>query len=189
VSARTRFLCAAGALAAAALALGVAPAARAQVAIHEPAVEDDLSHPRLTSLDNDDLRFVQKAAADGLAEIELGRLAERKAASDAVRKFGRRVADDHAKANASLKSLAASKRAFLPEKVDADAQLKEESLAKLSGPAFDNAYLERMVSDRQQDVRDFEKRAKEAHDPDVRAFAAKTLATLQEHLKLAQSTK
>jgi len=47
----------------------------------------------------DDATFLKKAYEGGLAEIELGRLAEEKASSDKVKSFGRQMVDDHTTAN------------------------------------------------------------------------------------------
>src|SRR3990170_3646843 len=53
-----------------------------------------------------DRAFVMKAAHGGMAEVELGKLAADKAASSDVKQFGRRMADDHGRANDELKSWA-----------------------------------------------------------------------------------
>ena len=53
-----------------------------------------------------DKTFVKKAAAGGLAEVELGQLATQKASSEDVKKFGQRMVDDHSKANDQLKQVA-----------------------------------------------------------------------------------
>src|SRR6476660_8047591 len=54
-------------------------------------------------LSADDADFVQKAAKGGLAEVELGLLAQQRGATDAVRKFGRRMVHDHSDANLELR--------------------------------------------------------------------------------------
>lgn len=56
-------------------------------------------------------------------------------------------------------------------------------LSSLSGDAFDREYINMMVKDHEKDVKEFEKASTKAKDPDVRAFAAKTLPTLREHLQ------
>jgi putative membrane protein len=46
--------------------------------------------------------------------------------------------------------------------------------------------MDHMVKDHQKDVKEFQKQADKAKDADVKNFAANTLPTLQEHLKMAQ---
>jgi putative membrane protein len=133
--------------------------------------------------------FIEKAAADGLAEVELGRLAQRQASSDAVKKFGARMVQDHSKANDELKQLADAKGLQLPAAPDSKHQKEQTELAKKSGTRFDHEYMELMVSDHKKDVSEFRKQSESAKDPDVRKFAAKALPTLEDHLKLAETTK
>jgi putative membrane protein len=64
-----------------------------------------------------------------------------------------------------------------------DDQKDMNKLAGLSGDAFDREYINMMVKDHEKDVKEFEKASTQAKDPDVRAFAAKTLPTLREHLQ------
>jgi putative membrane protein len=59
-------------------------------------------------------------------------------------------------------------------------------LQKLSGTEFDRAYMQMMVKDHQEDVEKFRTQAKSAKDPDVKAFAEKTLPTLETHLQMAK---
>ena len=61
-----------------------------------------------------------------------------------------------------------------------------DRLAKLSGDAFDRAYIQEMVTDHQKDIAEFQKEATSGKDAAVKAFAAKTLPTLEEHMKLVQ---
>jgi putative membrane protein len=135
-----------------------------------------------------DRKFMEKAAIDGMAEVELGKLAQSKGVNDAVRQFGGRMVTDHTKANDELKQLAGSKGVALPTSLD---KKHQKALAELDKkPAkFDHEYMELMVKEHRKDVSQFRKEAKSAKDADVRAFAAKTLPTLEEHLRLAQDTR
>jgi len=135
-----------------------------------------------------DQSFVMDAANGGMAEVELGKLAVQKASNDDVKKFGQRMVDDHTKANDDLKAVAASKNITLPKDTDAQHKALVDRLSKLSGPAFDRAYLSEMLKDHRKDVNDFKKEASSGRDPEVKAFASKTLPTLEEHLSIAQST-
>jgi putative membrane protein len=65
--------------------------------------------PRGTKLQRSDRNFIVKAAKGGGEEVELGRLAQAKASSDAVKKFGPRMVEDHGGANKELMCLAANK--------------------------------------------------------------------------------
>ena len=133
-----------------------------------------------------DETFVVKAAHGGMAEVELGKLAADKAASDEVKKFGQRMVDDHGKANDELKILAQNKHITLPDTIDPQDKALHDRLAQLSGPAFDRAYMQAMLADHRKDVNEFRIEAKSGKDADVKGWAAKTLPTLEAHLKLAQ---
>lgn len=133
-----------------------------------------------------DAHFVTEAAVGGMAEVELGKLATDKASKDEVKKFGQRMVDDHGKANDELKSLAQSKQITLPTTLDAKHKATVDRLSKLSGDAFDRAYVQEMLKDHQKDVSEFRTESKSGKDAEVKAWAAKTLPTLEEHLKLVQ---
>jgi putative membrane protein len=133
-----------------------------------------------------DMAFVKEAAMGGMAEVELGKLATEKASSADVKQFGQRMVDDHGKAGDELKSLAESKKVTLPAALDAKHQAMRDRLSKLSGSAFDRAYMKEMVADHNKDVAAFMKASKTAADPDLKAWAGKTLPTLQEHQKMAK---
>lgn len=133
-----------------------------------------------------DQHFVTDAAVGGMAEVELGKLAADKAANADVKKFGQRMADDHGKANDELKVLAQSEKITLPGAIDAKHKATIDRLSKLSGEAFDRAYVEEMLKDHQKDVAAFRTESKSGKDPEVKAWAGKTLPTLEEHLKMVQ---
>ena len=135
-----------------------------------------------------DKTFVEKAAIGGMAEVELGNLAQQKAASDQVKQFGARMVTDHSKANDELKQIASTKGVQLPSALDDQHKTEMDRLQTMSGADFDKAYMSHMVDDHKQDVAEFKKEANGGKDGDVKGFAAKTLPTLEEHLKLAQTT-
>ena len=151
------------------------------------ATTDGKSSGAAAALDRSDRKFVEEAAAGGMAEVELGKLAEQKATSDQVKQFGARMVEDHGKANDELKELAQSKGLSVPAAPDKSHQKDLDKLSKLSGAQFDREYMAHMLSDHRKDVSEFKKMSESAKDSDVKAFAGKTLPTLQEHLKMAQS--
>jgi len=131
--------------------------------------------------------FLNEAARGGLMEVELGRVATQNAATDRVKDFGQRMVDDHSKANDDLKGLASRENVTLPTAVSKDEQKQIDRLSKLHGAAFDKAYMQAMLQDHEKDVAKFRQESKTARDPDVKDFASRTLPTLEEHLRMAQS--
>lgn len=134
-----------------------------------------------------DRDFLMDAAMGGMLEVELGRLATQQGASDAVKQFGQRMVDDHSKANEELMSLAQSKGITLPTAIDEKHKKDMTKLSSLSGAEFDREYSKMMLSDHRKDVSEFEKQSTHGTDADLKAFASKTLPTLQEHLKMAEA--
>jgi putative membrane protein len=138
------------------------------------------------ALSSADSAFIADAARGGMMEVELGQLAVQQAASADVKKFGQRMIDDHSKANNELKQLAASKNVTLPADLNPGQKEMKDRLTKLKGAEFDRQYMKVMVEDHVEDVTKFEEEGKNASDPDLKAFATKTLPTLREHLQLAR---
>jgi putative membrane protein len=141
----------------------------------------------MSNMSSQDHKFVMEAAMGGLMEVELGRIAAQQGATDAVKQFGQRMVDDHSKANTELMTLATSKGMTLPTELDEKHRAHVTKMSAISGAEFDRAYGKRMLSDHNKDVKEFEKQSTKGGDPDIKAFAAKTLPTLQEHLQMART--
>ena len=133
-----------------------------------------------------DQGFVREAAMSGMAEVELGRLAADKASNADVKKFGQRMVDDHGKANDELKGIASGKTLDLPTSLGPKHMAIRDKLAKLSGDAFDRAYMAEMVRDHDQAVQLFQRASKSGSDAEIKAFAEKHLPHLREHQKMAR---
>jgi|SRR5215831_2301018 len=134
----------------------------------------------------DSSKFATNAAQGGMAEVELGRLATQRAGDASVREFGARMVADHSRANSELKSIAGQKGIQLPTEMNSEQKSEMDKLGKMSGPDFDKEYMSAMLKDHETDVKDFETQSKDGNDPEIKAFAGKTLPTLQQHLQMAQ---
>jgi len=137
------------------------------------------------TLTQGDRAFLNEAAAGGMAEVEMGRLAAQKGQNPDVKRFGERMVTDHSKVNDELKQLAARKGVTVPGTPSAEQKEEMDKLAKLSGAAFDRQYMKLMVADHDTDVKGFKEQASNASDSDVKSFVSKTLPTLEEHQKMA----
>lgn len=133
-----------------------------------------------------DSKFVMFAAMGGMAEVEMGRLAAQKGASEDVRQFGQRMVDDHTRANEELMRVASSKGMTPPATLDAKHQAAMQKMSALSGEKFDREYAKMMVSEHKKTVSEFQKESVRGADPDIKAFAAGKLPALREHLSMAQ---
>jgi len=131
----------------------------------------------------DDAEFMVEAASGGMMEVQVANLALQKATSTQVKEFAQIMIKDHGKANGELKSLAASKNITLPTALIDKHQKIVNDLQDKTGKDFDEAYIDRMKGAHKDDVDKFEEAAQQAGDPDVKAFAAKTLPTLRSHLQ------
>ncbi|HZT33191.1 MAG TPA: DUF4142 domain-containing protein [Bryobacteraceae bacterium] len=134
-----------------------------------------------------DRRFVRQASEDGMTHIALGKLAQEKGSAPAVKEYGRRMVEDHTKVIEELKQAAAKANMDTATELPRKGKKAQEKLAKLSGPEFDRAYAKMTINDHRNEVKEFEREAHKGNAPEVKEFAAKSLATHQEHLKQAEA--
>jgi putative membrane protein len=139
-----------------------------------------------STVSEEDSKFAVEAASGGMTEVQLGELAQQKASSQQVKDFGAMMVRDHSKANDELKAIAGNKNITLPPAPGEDHMDHIKKLSEKSGREFDKDYMKLMVDDHKDDIDKFEKCSKDAKDADLKAFAAKTLPTLREHLNAAK---
>lgn len=133
-------------------------------------------------IDTADTHFAIAAMNGGEAEVILGRLAVKKGKSKEVKNFGAMMVKDHSKANDKLLKLIKSKNITLPSLPDKEERELINKLSQKSGADFDKAYVNAMVDDHREDVKEFTTQSKKLQDPDLKNFAIKTLPVLQNHL-------
>lgn len=128
--------------------------------------------------------FVTKASEAGMAEVELSKLALQKSSDPDIKAFAQRMVTDHGKADAELAAIAERKKLMPSAKLSAAHEKALENLRGKSGGDFDDAYSDQMKSDHKEAVELFTE-ARGTADPELAAFAAKTLPTLKAHEELA----
>jgi len=139
-------------------------------------------------LDPTDEKFLMEAARGGMMEVQLGQIAQQKASSQAVKDYGKRMETDHTQSNKELADIAKARNVSLPTDLGAEKK-NVDKLSSRSGASFDKDYMKFSVSDHKKDIKEFEHQQKDGLDSDLKAFAAKTLPTLREHLRLAEETE
>ncbi len=129
--------------------------------------------------------FYKSLAEGGMAEVQLGKLAQHKATDPKVRDFAAMMIKDHAAANAQLRTLAGDKKVTLPKGPGVGAHAKKAELEVLSGHSFDTSYVSSQIKAHEDTVALLEKEISSGTDSDARAFAQKVLPTVQAHLQAA----
>ncbi|MDB5756189.1 MAG: hypothetical protein JWR56_2617 [Massilia sp.] len=139
------------------------------------------------ALSKGDQKILSDIAVANMAEVNAGKIAVGKTQNADVKAFAQKMIDDHSKALDDVKALAQNKGVTLPSDVDAPHKAMAAKLDKLSGAAFDKAYLANAgVADHTKVHTKLKSFATRAKDPDVKALAEKLLPTVDQHLQLAK---
>lgn len=134
-------------------------------------------------LSRSDRHFLEKAAKSGQKEVDVSQQALVHLTAPDVRNFAQMMLTEHTQANSELQTLAQKKGVVLPAP-DAKVASKWAKNTK----DVDDEYLGEMSSDHKDAIDLFEKAAK-SEDPDIAAFAQKTLPTLRHHLEMVKQLK
>lgn len=137
-----------------------------------------------SALKHGDKNFIEHAAKAGTEEVAVSQAALPHLTNPQAKDFAQMMVSDHTGANQELTALAAQKGVTLPAK-----QPDTKKWDKAKDKDYDQEYIEKMVKDHDDAVDLFTKATKNAADADVRAFATKTLPTLQAHQAKAKEIK
>lgn len=137
----------------------------------------------------DDSDYLVFAAETDLEEIDLGKLALTKSANGDVKSLAQMMIDQHTKSAAETKKLAEAKNISLPASTTEDGKEAFNDLNKKTGADFDKKYAQMMVDGHEKAISKMEKAADKANDPEIRAWAANMIPTLQTHLEHAKLAK
>jgi putative membrane protein len=137
-------------------------------------------------LSSDDMKFVRQAAQSGMAEVKMGQLASQNGQDSAIKELGQRLVQDHNKANQELAQIASQKGVTMPMQMDSSDQSMIDRLSNETGTAFDNTFRKDAVTAHEKAIKEFKSAAENCKDPELKAFAQKTLPVLQEHLDMAK---
>lgn len=135
-----------------------------------------------------DASFMKEAAHAGAAEIEASKVAQTKAKSADVKAFADSMIADHTKVADELKALAASKNVTLPDGPSVKQKTELKLIDAGDDDKFDARYAKHFgVKAHQDTIKLFQDAAREAKDPEVKAWAERTLPGLRHHLEMAQA--
>jgi putative membrane protein len=134
-----------------------------------------------------DRSFVHAATVGGLAEVELGKLAEQKASLRTVKEFAQRMVRDHGAADDRLSTLVKADGIMLPDKLDEEHKAMRTRLEQSSGAQFDHAYIQGQIVDHQKTAQLLEYEIGSGENAELKGFASEILPVVLDHLRMAQT--
>jgi len=136
---------------------------------------------------NFDRHFMVKAAQGNVAEVMTSQLALRKSRNRSVRETADRLIREHSEANSRLKQIAGGKGIRLPNRPDPMQRAVYNRLAKLSGPAFDRAFMGAQIRAHLNAISLHQNEVRAGKDAAAVAFASETLPRIQDHTTMIVS--
>ena len=139
-----------------------------------------------------DAQIAEIVVIANMVDIDAGKLAESKATNPDVKAFGERMVTDHTAVNKSAKELVTKLHVTPEENPTSDALKKggEENVAKLkklSGAAFDKAYIDHEVAYHEQVLAALDKTLiPDATNPELKALLVKVRPAFEDHLEHAK---
>lgn len=170
-------------LAMGAIVLGLAACSGNDEAMKGPAVQD------MSTLSAADRAFISEAGYSGTSEVALGRIAAERGSRQGVRDFGSAMIEQHGQVNAELVSIAGLKGIVPPAAPDPGRQAVANTLSGLSGTEFDRQYLTQQMAEHQVALALFQSEASLSQDPDLKAFAAKHVADIEQHINMLRQMR
>jgi len=177
----------------------------------EPAAVGTAGAADRTAVHDSERDFVNHQLSDGLAEVELGKLASERSANPSVKQFAQMLVQDHTNAGNALRETATKYGIQPAPQVDDKHKDLMDKLSKLRGAEFDRAYIGAMVDEHKNAVDSLESRvdsqggitdrltdkdsansrpvpekSDNAPATAVNTWAAKTLPTVRHHLDEAR---
>ena len=131
--------------------------------------------------------FVRHQAADNLMEVQLGQLAEHRAAAPIVQKFGEKMALDHERLQDQWTDLAEKHGLRFTPALTSVQQGKVTRLQHAGRSDFDREYMITMSKGHTRDAADLKAAIDSARSEPVRKMAAYALPIVQEHLQNARA--
>ncbi|CAM2176207.1 putative membrane protein [Burkholderia latens] len=133
-----------------------------------------------------DAEFVDKAGIVGQTQLRASQLALDRSSNPDVKAFARKMLDDHDRMTAELRKLGARKGLPVQAKMLVDPAVT--ALRARTGHAFDIGYVAIAgPAAHESAIKLYEAEARDGRDPQLRAFAAAALPTLNAHLSAARA--
>ncbi|HZC24496.1 MAG TPA: DUF4142 domain-containing protein [Candidatus Binatia bacterium] len=150
------------------------------------ATSNQINKSPADSLSAADRAFIINAAEANLAEIDTAKMIEQNSKDPGVRDFAKRMVTDHTQASQNLATVAEMTGITLPTSPSAADRNQEDELKKLSGAKLTETYVGDELAGHKQVISAFESEIEHGQDEAAKNYAAQTLPTLQDHIRIAE---
>ena len=140
----------------------------------------------VTPQDFSDKAFVKQALEGGVAEVQLGQLAQQKSQSADVKQFGQKMVQDHTQLGEQMKMIAKSLEVSEPKGPSKKDKQLIAKLSALSGDQFDQEYIKAMLKDHKQDLKDFKDQAQATQNPGLQKLTQIGTNVISQHLQMIE---
>ena len=148
--------------------------------------EQKIDKADITKKQEADAEFLVTSTSNALLEVELGKLAQARATAPTVRSYGARLVPQRLELLGTLRALAAAKGLTVPAALGEDEQQAYHEASTQPGSGLDKHLMALLVKTQKQDENAFDDMSDDAYDGDIRGFAAKFHAPVQEQFDAAK---
>ena len=150
-------------------------------------VAQERNEDKFAKTQEDDAAFMVAVAEFNLQQAQLGNLTSVKSTNNEVRSFGASMEEMHTKNMKDLIAMADSKQISIPTSLTDDNKKNYNALNKHDIEDFDSEYVDRVIEDHQEAIKNYTKQSDETDNSDIKSWLTIQLATLREHLDGAKT--
>ena len=173
-------------LAASIIALGLAACGGPEPAASN-AVPTETAADATPAMDQATVDFVQKASLSNMFEIEASKLALERSKVKEVKDFAQMLVDGHTASLAELTSLSTSAQVTPPTTLDNHFTDQLTKLRDAKVEDFDDLYIDQQTEVHENSRDNLKGYSENGVDAGLRAFAAKTVPTVETHLEAVRA--
>lgn len=135
------------------------------------------------ALDRD---FLLKAAPHCQALVKYAEIAEKRADNEQIKQFARGILNEHKTLHEDLAKAAKDQKLAVASGTEKSTRDEVDRLSKLDGPAFDQAFMKRVIDEYESGIKMFQDQAEHGTDVRLTEYAKTALPKLKTRLKEAK---
>jgi putative membrane protein len=133
-----------------------------------------------------DASFVHSMLERDIADLQIAALAKDKSQTDDIKQLGERITTNRTALDDEFKPVAKTLDVGMPKGPSKKDKKDIEKLQSLSGPQFDQEFLDLLAKAHKQDIKDFQTESTTATDPTLQQITSKNGAPLAQQLQQIQ---